>query len=309
MGKKIVVFGSYITDFVMRTDAFPIPGQSVIGNSFKMGPGGKGSNQTIAALKVGADAIFVTKLANDTFGEYAQSFYKNEGYDTTGFIIGDSSYTGAANIVVNEQTGENAIVVTPGISMAYTPEDMAHVKAFIDEADYLVLQLEVSEYATKEAIAYAKQKQIPVILNPAPAADFVKPVLSGVDYLTPNETEASLLTGLPVDADKQNIRAAAKALHEMGVANVIITLGAGGVYAFNGTHEKFIPALSVVAIDTTGAGDAFNGGFAAALAEGKEFFDAALYGVAVSGLSVTKEGTSLSMPTKQEADQVYQTLK
>ena len=308
MGKKIVVFGSYITDFVMRTTAFPVPGQSVIGSSFKMGPGGKGSNQTIAALKLGADAIFVTKIANDTFGEYAQTFYKAEGYDTSGFIIGNTSYTGAANIVVNEQSGENAIVVTPGISMEYTPEDMAHVKAFIDDADYLVLQLEVSEYATSEAITYAKQKGITIILNPAPAAGFVKPLLAGIDYLTPNETEASLLTGLPVE-DKSNIRAAAKALREMGVAHVIITLGGNGIYAFDGKNEQFIPALDVVAVDTTGAGDAFNGGFAAALAAGKGFFDAALYGVAVSGLSVTKEGTSLSMPTKQEADQVYKTLK
>lgn len=309
MGKKIVVFGSYITDFVMRTTAFPVPGQSVIGSSFKMGPGGKGSNQTIAALKTGANAIFVTKVANDTFGEYAQTFYKTEGYDTSGFIIGNASHTGAANIVVNEQTGENAIVVTPGISMEYTPEDMAHVKAFIDDADYLVLQLEVSEYATSEAIIYARQKRIPIILNPAPAADFVKPLLKDIDYLTPNETEASLLTGLPVDEDKSNIRAAAKALYEMGVAHVIITLGGNGVYAFDGKNGQFIPALDVVAVDTTGAGDAFNGGFAAALAEGKGFFDAALYGVAVSGLSVTKEGTSLSMPTKQAADQVYKTLK
>lgn len=308
MGKKIVVFGSYITDFVMRASTFPVPGQSIIGSSFKMGPGGKGSNQAIAALKVGADATFVTKLANDTFGTYAQNFYKTEGYDTAGFIIGDSSYTGAANIVVNEQTGENAIVVTPGISMAYTAADMVHVRRFIDIADYLVLQLETNEYATCEAISYAQQKGVPVILNPAPAAAFIKPLLSGVAYITPNETEASLLTGVPVDTDKNNIRQAAKALYAMGAGHVIITLGQNGVYAYDGKEEAFIPALNVVAIDTTGAGDAFNGGFAAALAEGKSFFAAAKYGVAVSGLSVTKEGTALSMPTKAQADAAYQSM-
>ncbi|MGI6664598.1 MAG: ribokinase [Christensenellaceae bacterium] len=309
MGKKIVVFGSYITDFTSRTPSFPVPGETIIGSGFKMGPGGKASNQCIAATKAGADAMFVTKLGKDTFGDYARDYYLQQGFSTEGFLYGDGAMTGAATITVNEKTGENMIVVVPGISLAYTAADMDFVKEKVKAADYLLIQLEVSMYATKSIIQFAHENNIKIIFNPAPAVPLDVALLSKIRIITPNETEASILTGIAVTEAEESVRAAANKLHEMGIPQVIITLGEKGAFASDGATSKFFPALQgIKVVDTTGAGDAFNGGFAAALAGGKSFFDAIQYGIALSGLSVTKEGTAPSMPSQAEIEQVYQTL-
>lgn len=301
MGKPIVVFGSFVVDLTSRSNGLPVPGQTILGTSFKLGPGGKGSNQAVAAHRAGANVTLVTKVGKDVFGKVALDFYKREGMNTDYILEDDAKETGVALIMVDEVSAQNEIVIVSGACANITPEDVEKCRPLIEGASILLLQHEINFDAQYKVVEIAQKAGVKIVLNPAPAAKVPDEILKLIDTVTPNETEAQALTGVEVktqaDAEK-----AAKVFLEKGVKNVVITMGSLGAFATDGVKSELLPRLNVNAIDTTGAGDAFNGGFVMALSEGKDLFDALRYGNATGALSVTKLGTAPSMPNRAEID-------
>lgn len=301
MGKPIVVFGSFVVDLTGRCKGLPVPGQTVLGSSFKLGPGGKGSNQAVAAHRAGADITLVTKVGKDVFGKVALDFYRNEGMNTDYILEDEARETGTALIMVDEVSAQNEILVVSGACGNITPEDVEHCRKLIEGAAYILLQHEINFDAQYKVIEIAHAAGVRIILNPAPAAEIPADILKLIDIVTPNETEAQVLTGIEV-RNQQDAERAAKVFFEKGVKNVVITMGALGAYACDGVRSELLPRLKVAAIDSTGAGDAFNGGFVTALSEGKDLFEALRYGNATGALSVTKLGTAPAMPHRAEID-------
>ena len=304
MAGRIVVFGSFLADLTGRCTRFPTAGETVLGSSFQCGPGGKGSNQAVAAHRAGAEVTLVTKLGEDTFGQMAKSFYREEGMDTR-YLLTDSQHaTGVALIMVNELTGQNEILVLTGSCGHITQEDIRSREAVIAEAGLLLLQMEINTDALEEVIRMAHRHGVRIVLNTAPAQPLADELLAMIDTVTPNETEACVMTGVRVE-DCRSARAAAEVFLQKGVRNVVITLGSQGVYVTDGKREALYGPLEVQAVDTTGAGDAFNGGFAMALAEGTDVFEAARWGNCTGALSVTKQGTAPAMPRRVEIEALY----
>ena len=298
---KIVVFGSFVVDLTSWAKHLPVPGETVKGSVFKMGPGGKGSNQGVAASRAGADVTLVTKVGNDVFGKIALDFYQNE-HMTTDFVFLDAEKeTGTALIMVDETVGQNQILVVSGACDNITPAEVQRTHQLIDEADIVLLQLEVNMDAIEQVIDYAHAKGKQIVLNTAPARKLPEALLKKLDIVTPNEIEAGILTDTKVET-AEDAEKAAKILMNSGVKNVVVTMGKHGVFVMTPDRKEMIPSMPVKAIDTTGAGDAFNGGFVTALAEGKDIFEAARFGNAVGALSVTKIGTAPAMPHRSEVD-------
>ena len=304
MGKKIVVFGSYVVDLTGRTPRLPVAGETVKGTSFKLGPGGKGSNQAVACKRAGGDVTMVTKLGDDTFGRFALDFYKNEGMNTDYIIIDKEKETGCALICVDEVTGQNQIVVISGSCANINDDDIAGARELIESADIMLTQLEINFDALYKGIDIAYEKGVRIIMNTAPAAELPDEVYKKLWLVTPNETEAQFLTGITVDGPESASKAA-RVLLDKGVKNVIITLGSMGAYVTDGVKEEMIPSIKVDVIDTTGAGDAFNGGLAKALADGLDLFTAARYANVTGALSVTKIGTAPAMPQQEEIEKSF----
>lgn len=304
MKKKVVVFGSFVVDLTGRTPRLPVSGETVMGSSFVMGPGGKGSNQAVAAHRAGADMILVTKVGKDVFGTVATDFYKKEGMDTSYVFEDEVKETGCALIIVDENTAQNEIVVISGACGNITPEDVDKSRALIESADILLLQMEINFDALYKVIEIAHEAGVKIVLNPAPAAELPDEILQKIDIVTPNETEAQVLTGVKIE-NAEDAKKAAEVFMNKGVKEVVITLGSLGAFAMNQEKSELVERLSVDAIDTTGAGDAFNGGFVMALAEGKDLFTALRYGNVTGALSVTKLGTAPSMPSREEIDIMY----
>lgn len=303
MGKPIVVFGSFVVDLTSRSEGLPVPGQTILGNWFRYGPGGKGSNQAVAAHRAGADVTLVTKLGKDVFADVALDFYRNEGMRTDYILRDEKNPTGVALILVDEITAQNEIVVVSGACQNITPEDVEHCRSLIEGASIILLQHEINPDAQRAAIEIAHAAGVRVVLNPAPAMPVPDDLLAKIDIVTPNETEAQALTGIAVTCEEE-ARKAAQVFLDKGVRNVVITMGALGVYVNDGTRGEMLPRLEVDAIDTTGAGDAYNGGFVTALSEGRDLFEAARYGNATGALSVTRLGTAPAMPTRTEIDEM-----
>ncbi len=303
MGKPIVVFGSFVVDLTGRCKGLPVPGQTLLGSSFKMGAGGKGSNQAVAAHRAGADVTLVTKIGRDVFGNVAMDFYKGEGMNTGHILFDDEKETGIALIMVDEVSAQNEILVVSGACGNITPEDVESCRELIENASILLLQLEVNFDALYRVIDIAHAAGVKIVLNPAPAAEIPAEMLKKIDIVTPNETEAQVLTGVEVKT-QQDAERAAKAFMDKGVKNVVITMGSLGAFATDGKKSELLPRLKVDAVDTTGAGDAFNGGFVMALSEGRDLFEALRYGNATGALSVTKKGTAPAMPSREEIDRM-----
>ena len=303
MGKPIVVFGSFVVDLTSRSEGLPVPGQTILGNWFRYGPGGKGSNQAVAAHRAGADVTLVTKLGKDVFADVALDFYKSEGMCTDYILRDEEKPTGVALILVDEITAQNEIVVVSGACQNITPEDVEHCRRLIEGASIILLQHEINPDAQRTAIEIAHAAGVRVVLNPAPAMPVPDDLLAKIDIVTPNETEAQALTGIAVTCEEE-ARKAAQVFLDKGVRNVVITMGALGVYVNDGTRGEMLPRLEVDAIDTTGAGDAYNGGFVTALSEGRDLFEAARYGNATGALSVTRLGTAPAMPMRAEIDEM-----
>ncbi len=298
--------GSYVADLAFRTEKLPTWGETGMGATFQLGPGGKGSNQAVAAARAGAHVSFISKLGRDAFGELARKTYREEGIDTT-YLLDTTSPTGAAAIIIDATTGENAIIVVPGACFELTPQEVAAARPLIANAAIFVTQLELSLPTVEYGLKLAHSCSVPTILNPAPACQLTDTTLQLCDYLTPNETEAEFLTGIRV-ASLADAEQAADILLARGVRNVVITLGAQGALVKNTAIRHHVPAYEAGEIaETTGAGDAFNGGFAVALAEGKDIVQAAHFGCAAAGISVTRHGTAPSMPLRREVDILLKT--
>ncbi len=302
---KVVVFGSFVVDLTSWAKHLAVPGETVKGSTFMMGPGGKGSNQGVAARRAGADGTLVTKVGNDVFGKIALDFYKKENMTTQYVFIDEEKETGTALIMVDENSGQNQILVVSGACDHITEAEVMKTERLIDEADILLLQLEVNMDAIEKVINMAHAKGKLIVLNTAPAQKLPDSLLQKVDIVTPNEIEAGILTDMKVETE-EDAHKAAQILLNKGVKNVVITMGKNGVFVMTPDRKEFIPSMKVKAVDTTGAGDAFNGGFVTALSEGKNIFEAARFGNVVGALSVTKIGTAPAMPYRKDIDSFNQ---
>lgn len=305
MSDKVTVFGSFVVDLMARTPHLPVPGETVLGSYFKQGPGGKGFNQGVAAHKAGADVAMVTKLGRDAMANVALDAMDELGMSKEHLFFKEDVATGIALILVDENSSQNEIVIVPGACATITQKDIARVEDRIRDSAYLLLQLEVNQDANEQVAAFAKANGVRLIINTAPYQPVTDAFLNGAYLVTPNEVEAEGLTGIRVH-DLNSAQHAAQVLLDKGVQNVLITMGSQGAYVNTRGVSEIIPAYRVNAIDTTGAGDAFNGGLIAALAEGKPLKEAAQFANAVAALSVQRIGTTPAMPTRQEIDAFLQ---
>ena len=295
----VATLGLFNADATFHAPRLPILGETIMGSHFALGPGGKGSNQAVAAARAGASVNFITRLGDDGFAAMARALWAEAGIHAH-VTVDPQSHTGSAFIFVQEGTGQNSIIVAPGAGVRMGPSDLQAVRQVIEAASVFLVQLEQPMEAALEGLRIARAAGVTTILNPAPAAALSDAMLALCDYITPNETEAKTLTGIDV-TDRATAESAADALIARGVGAVVVTLGAQGVLYRKGGRSLHVPARAPAAVnDTTGAGDAFNGGFACALAEGQTIGDALRFGVAVAGISVTRPGAAASMPWRAE---------
>jgi ribokinase len=274
-----------------------------MGAGFKLGPGGKGSNQAVAAARAGAaiQVRFISKLGRDPFGDIARTTYRDEGIDAT-HVLETTTATGAAVIIIDANRGENAIIVVPGACFELTPTEVDLARPIIQQAAVFVTQLELFLPTVEHGLRLAHSLGVPTILNPAPGCVLPASIFQYCDYVTPNESEAEVLTGIRVTS-LAAAEQAADAFLARGVRNAVITLGAQGAFLKNAAIRAHVPAIDAgPVVETTGAGDAFNGGFAVALAEGLDIVAAARFACATAGISVTRPGTAPSMPHRSEID-------
>ena len=297
----VAILGIYVADLAFRAARQPVVGETLLGTSFVMGPGGKGSNQTVAAARAGAAVTFITKLGKDDFGDRALAMYAQEAVTVRTEQVTDNS-TGAAYIFVQDGTGANAIIVVPGAAGTISVDDVERNRDAIETAAVFMTQLEQPIPAATRALQIARAAGVTTILNPAPAAPLDNAFYKFCDYVTPNESEASMLTGIEV-VDLASARKAAEVFLQKGVGTALITLGSNGSLLHTRGMSLHIPVFAAgKVVDTTGAGDAFNGGFAAALARGDSPEIAARFGSATAGISVTRPGTAPSMPMREETE-------
>ena len=298
---RVVILGVFVADTAYRADRQPKMGETILGRSFALGPGGKGSNQAVAAARAGAEVHMVTRLGRDPFADMALATWAAAGV-TPAVTQVDDGYTGAAYIFIDAATGDNAIIVCPGVAMDLSVADIEARADLIGGAAVFVTQLEQPIAAARRALEVARSGGARTVLNPAPAAPLPDGLLALCDFVTPNESEAEALTGLPV-RNVDEALAAAQALRAAGAGAAIITLGAQGALYHDAAQTVHLPAFDAgPVVETTGAGDAFNGGFAAALAGGMDPVAAARFGCATAGISVTRPGTAPSMPSRAEIE-------
>lgn len=301
MAKPIVVLGIFNADAAYRAPRLPRLGETIMGAGFHLGPGGKGSNQAVAAARAGGDVHMITRLGADDFAMMARGVWAEAG--VTPHVTEDAeSHTGSAFIFLEEGTGQNAIIVCPGAAGRISVQDIRDRRSLIEGAGIFLTQLEQPMEAALEGLRIARAAGVTTILNPAPAAPLTDQMLGLVDLITPNESEAEGLTGLPVTTMAE-AEAAADALIARGVGAVIVTLGAKGVLYRKDGKSLHVPARAPGPVkETTGAGDAFNGGLATALAEGLPMAEALRFGCAVAGISVTRPGAASAMPRRAEIE-------
>ncbi|MHC4117196.1 MAG: ribokinase [Planctomycetota bacterium] len=292
---KIAVVGSSNMDLVVKSNRIPAVGETILGGDFLMVPGGKGANQAVAAAKLGAQVYFVAKLGNDVFAEQSLGNFKKEAVNTKHVVQTGEAPSGVALIMVDDG-GNNLIVVAPGANQTLLPPDVKKAESDIASCGAVVAQLEVPLETIECAAKMANDLKVPFVLDPAPARELSSELLSMVDVLTPNETEAQILTRIEV-TDEESARAAAKNLLERDVKAVILTLGDKGFLLADDEQAEYVPSRKVDAVDSTAAGDAFTGSLAVGIAEKKAIMDAALFANYVAALSVTKMGAQSSMPT------------
>jgi ribokinase len=303
--KPVVILGIFVADTAYRAERMPKMGETILGRTFVLGPGGKGSNQAVAAAMAqrgtGGGTHFITRLGRDDFARIARSTWAAAGVQPE--VTEDpESYTGAAFIFLEEATGNNAIIVAPGAAGRVSAADVEAKRALIEGAAVFITQLEQPIPAALHGLQIARAAGVVTILNPAPAAPLDDAMLALCDFVTPNESEAEALTGLPVTTLPE-AEAAADALLAKGVGAVVITLGGNGALYRDRSRSVHVPVISAgPVVETTGAGDAFNGGFAVALSEGRDVVEAVRFGCATAGISVTRPGTAPAMPARAEIE-------
>ncbi|MGV1952610.1 ribokinase [Agrobacterium vitis] len=307
MGKGVSILGIFVADTAYLAARLPVVGETITGSGFSVGPGGKGSNQAVAAARAGARAgeganvSFISKIGRDTFGDLALKTYADAGV-LPKLTVMDDQPTGAAFIYVNDKTGDNAIIVYPGAAGTITIEDVEAARQTVETSAIFVTQLEQPAEAAHHGLMIARKAGATTIFNPAPAEPFPDAIYPLCDYIIPNETEAAALVGFPLDTI-EDARRAGDVLLERGVGTAIITLGSRGVLFHSADASVAVPAIAAgPVIDTTGAGDAFVGGFAAALADGLAPLDAVRFGCATAGIAVTRRGTAPAMPERSEIE-------
>lgn len=294
---KILVIGSSNTDMTIKSERLPMPGETILGGIFRMGPGGKGANQAVAAQRLGGNVTFVCKVGNDIFGETSIKGYDKEGIDTSHILKSDKA-SGTALIMVDNK-GENCIAVAPGANGDITVEDIDGLAEVIKSANYLILQLEIPIPAVLRAAQIAHEAGVYVILNPAPACKLPEELFKYISLITPNQTESALMTGVDVK-DEESRNQAIAAFNNMGVKDVVVTLGSKGSLVCTEGTQTFVPALKVEAVDATAAGDTFCGALCVALSEGHTLVEAAEFATKASALTVQKMGAQDSIPYRSD---------
>jgi ribokinase len=296
--KKIIVVGSSNMDMVVKTDHIPEPGETVLSGSFFMNPGGKGANQAVAVARLGGEVGFISKLGNDIFGKQFSRLFSDEGIDTS-FIVGDDDLPSGVALITVDQAGENSIVVASGANAHLHFSDIEPALQQISEAGIILLQLEIPMNTVNDVVSFAASKGVRVILNPAPANILSKELLNHVDILTPNKTEAGMISGITVH-DIETAKKAANAICKQGVKNVVVTMGPLGAVICQQGKLSVVPAEKVETVDTTAAGDVFNGALAVALSEGKDLEQAVVFASEAAAISVTRLGAQSSIPYRNE---------
>jgi ribokinase len=285
---------------VVKTARLPRPGETVLGGVFLMNAGGKGANQAVAAARLGAQVTFVCKTGNDIFGQQSKQLFADEGIDVT-YVFSDAEHPSGVALITVDAQAENCIVVASGANAYLLPDDLIRAADAVEQSDIVLIQLEIPMETIEYVANIARDKGKTVILNPAPAQPLSKSLLQCVSILTPNETEASMISGVAV-TDAASACEAARAICAMGVQTVIITMGAKGALIYANDFQAEIPAEKVEATDTTAAGDVFNGALAVALAEGKKIDDAVRFACKAASISVTRIGAQASAPYREEID-------
>jgi len=298
MSNQIIVIGSSNTDMVLKTPRFPKPGETILGGEFYVFQGGKGANQAVAAARAGGKVHFICKVGNDAFGEAAIQHYTQEDIDVSGILKDEKVATGVAVIAVNAE-GENSITVASGANALLVVDEVAMIVEKLVSVQWLITQLETPIEVLIYLARYAREQGKNLILNPAPAASLPDEVYEGLFLITPNETETELLTGIEV-TDEVTAKQASEIFKLKGVQNVIITLGSKGAYVSSQSFTGIVAAIKVKAIDTTAAGDVFNGALIVALAEGEDWLEAVQFACKASAISVTKMGAQASAPFREE---------
>lgn len=297
---KITVVGSSNTDMVIKADHLPVPGETILGGIFLMNPGGKGANQAVAAARLGGDVTFICKTGNDIFGRQSLQLFEEEGIDTS-YLFSDSIHPSGVALITVDRNAENCIVVASGANAALSPSDLKQARDMILQSSMILMQLEIPIDTVTYVAATAFEKNIQIVLNPAPVCKLSDKLLSYISILTPNKTEAEMLSGIKV-YNIESAKEAAQKIKIKGVKTVIITLGSKGALVLHENVFTHVPACSVEAVDTTAAGDVFNGALVVALSEGKDILEATAYACKASAISVTKFGAQASIPYKREVD-------
>jgi len=298
MKPYIVVVGSSNTDMVVKAARLPAPGETVLGGTFMMNAGGKGANQAVAAARLGGNVVFIAKTGNDIFGKQAIELFKQEGIDTN-FIIPDAENPSGVALITVDANGENCIVVASGANAALKPADLQPAEHIIENADLVLVQLEIPLETVEYIVNLAAAKNVKIVLNPAPARSLPDDLLRNISFITPNETEAALLTGIKVTS-RESAEAAARELAAKGIETVIITMGAeGALLLHNGVYD-FFAAPVCDAVDTTAAGDVFNGALVVALSNGQSILEAVPFAIRAASISVCRMGAQASAPYLHE---------
>jgi len=300
---QITVVGSFAVGLTMRASKLPVFGETMLGSDFDMGPGGKGSNQAVATARLGARSTIVAMIGFDKLASIATDLYAAEAVDTSHLTARRERATGVGFIILNEK-GENFIILDMGANELMDAAAVDEAEQRIARSDVVMAVLEIPTAAAARAMTLGRQNGVRTILNPAPARPLSSDILADVDYLTPNESELRILLGRPAD-DPSSSRELAAELRRQGAGAVIVTLGRAGALILSDDLDLVIPAARVDVVDTTGAGDAFNSGFAVALAEGRDLVDAVRYGVVCGGLACTKLGVVPSLPDRARADAAF----
>lgn len=296
--KKILVIGSSNTDMVVQSPRIPQPGETILGGTFFMNAGGKGANQAVAAARLGGNVSFIAKTGEDIFGRQAILLFQQEGIDVSGIVV-DAKFPSGVALINVDANGENAIVVAPGANAALHASDIDAVKEKIETATIILMQLETPIPTIEYVAQLAAERNIPVVLNPAPAAALSDALLKNISIITPNQKEAEMLTGIKV-VDESSALKAAQALKAKGVKTIIITMGAQGAFVLHENESYLVKSIKVKAVDTTAAGDVFNAALVVALSNGETMKDAVSFACKAAAISVTRLGAQASAPYLNE---------